>query len=176
MAKIFTFSFFTLITLLPNFMFGNNVTVNEDSNSKLTWFNPEINKDLGLRILGAIELDINPYGRGILPENTFFFGTIYGVFNGETTRYVSSQEIQLSNFSIGLMQSLVSFNQNSSLDFGVLSTLSFENFLLNLSYSFQPESDTTNSPSIFEIGLRFNFDRFLSNRRGYYKRLNTDNL
>ena len=136
----------------------------------------EINKDIAITFLGAIELDINPYGRGILPENTYFFGSIYGTFEGDTTRYVTSQEIQLSNFSIGLMQSLVSFNQNSSLDFGVLSTLSFENFLFNLNYSFQPDSDTTNSPSIFEIGLRFNFDRFLSNRRGYYKRLNTDNL
>ena len=136
----------------------------------------EINKDIGLRILGAIELDINPYGRGILPENTFLFGTIYGAFNGETTRYVTSQEIQLSNISFGLMQSLVNFNQNSSLDFGVLSTLSLDKFLLNLSYSFQPDSEVTNSSSIFEIGLRFNFDRFSSNKRGYYKRLNTYNF
>lgn len=147
-------------------------------NSPNISFNKEtiIKKDIAITFLGAIEFDINPYGRGIIPENSYFFGSIYGTFEGDTTRFVTSQEVQLSNFSIGLMQSLVSFNQNSSLDFGVLSSLSFENFLLNLSYSFQPESDTTNSPSIFEIGLRFNFDRFLSNRRGYYKRLNTDNL
>ena len=42
MLKILTFSFFTFISLVPNFMFGNDVTINEYSNSKVTNFNPEI--------------------------------------------------------------------------------------------------------------------------------------
>ncbi|MDG1823266.1 MAG: DUF5011 domain-containing protein, partial [Flavobacteriaceae bacterium] len=40
--KILIFSFFTFISLLPNFVFGNDVAINEYSNSKVTNFNPEI--------------------------------------------------------------------------------------------------------------------------------------
>lgn len=144
-----------------------NISFNKETQTK---------KEIAITLISALELDINPYGRGILPENTFFFGSLYGQLQGGTTRFVSSQELQLSNFSIGFFESLVRYKENSAMDLGLVSTIAFENFLFNLSYTFQSDSKTSNTPSIFEIGLRFSFDRFLSNRRGYYKRLNTDNL
>lgn len=141
-------------------------------------FNKEtlIEKEMAISVIGAFEIDVNPYGRGILPENSFFFGSIYGVLQGETTRVVSNQELQLSNFSFGLIESFVSYNQKSATELGILSSISFDSFLFNLTYTFQTKTETFFVPSIFELGLRFDFDRFTRNRRGYYKKLNTDNL
>lgn len=144
-----------------------NVSFNKES---------EFKKDMSFSALGAFEFEVNPYGRGILPENTCFFGTVYGISQGESLRVVSTQELQLSNFSVGLMQSLIRFNESSSTELGLLTSLSFDKFLFNLSYSFNSDTTSYNTPSIFEIGLRFSFDRFSQNRRGVYKRLNIYNL
>ena len=141
-------------------------------------FNKEstIEKEISYTLNGAVEFDVNPYGRGILPENTFFYGSIYGVLHANTMRIVASQELQMNTFSIGVLQSLVSYGEKSAFEKGIITTIAFNNFLLNVNYTLPSASNEINVPAIFELGLRFNFDKFLNNRRGYFKRLNTDNL
>ncbi len=136
----------------------------------------EVKKEVGIILNGAVELDVNPYGRGILPQNSYFFGSIYGILHGETTRIMASQELQMNNLSLGIMQSMISFGENSAMEMGLLTTISFDSFLFKFNYTFASKSDEFNAPSIVELGLRFNFDRFSRNTRGYYKRLSTNNL
>ncbi len=136
----------------------------------------EVKKEMAIILNGAVELDVNPYGRGILPQNSYFFGNVYGVLHGETTRFFASQELQMNNLSLGFMQSMINFGENSAMEMGILSTISFESFLFKFNYTFASKSNEFNVPSIVELGLRFNFDRFTRNTRGYYKRLSTNNL
>jgi len=136
----------------------------------------EVKKEVGIILNGAVELDVNPYGRGILPQNSYFFGSIYGILHGQTTRIMASQELQMNNLSLGIMQSMISFGENSAMEMGLLTTISFDSFLFKFNYTFASKSDEFNAPSIVELGLRFNFDRFSRNTRGYYKRLSTNNL
>ncbi|CAI8166117.1 MAG: Uncharacterised protein [Bacteroidota bacterium] len=147
-------------------------------NSPNISFNKEtvVEKEMAVILNGAVELDVNPYGRGILPQNSYFFGSFYGILHGETTRILASQELQMNNLSLGIMQSMISFGENSAMEMGLLTTISFDNFLFKFNYTFASKSDEFNAPSIVELGLRFNFDRFSRNSRGYYKRLSTNNL
>lgn len=144
-----------------------NISFNKES---------EVKKEMALILNGAVEFDVNRFGRGILPQNSYFFGTIYGILNGDTTRIFASQELQMNNFSIGFMQSSIRFGENSALEMGLLSTVSFDSFSLMFNYTFASKSYDINVPSIVELGLRFNFDRFTRNTRGYYKRISTNNL
>jgi hypothetical protein len=136
----------------------------------------EVKKEMAFILNGAVELDVNPYGRGILPQNSYFYGNVYGILHGETTRFFASQELQMNNLSLGFMQSMISYGENSALGMGLVSTISFESFLFKFNYSFASKSNDFNTPTIVELGLRFNFDRFTRNTRGYYKRLITNNL
>ena len=136
----------------------------------------EVKKEMAFILNGAVELDVNPYGRGILPQNSYFYGSVYGILSGETTRIFASQELLMNNFSLGLMQSLISFGEESAMEMGFLSTISFDSFLLKFNYTFASKSYDINVPAIIELGLRFNFDRFTRNTRGYHKRLSTNNL
>ena len=147
-------------------------------NSPNISFNKEakVKKEMAFILNGAVELDVNPYGRGILPQNSYFYGNVYGILHGETTRFFASQELQMNNLSLGFMQSMISYGENSALGMGLVSTISFESFLFKFNYSFASKSNDFNIPTIVELGLRFNFDRFTRNTRGYYKRLSTNNL
>jgi len=158
-----------------NYMLGVSIA---HLNTPNISFNKEssIEKEIAYAINGAIEFDVNPYGRGIFPENTFFYGSVYGVLHADTMRIVATQELQMNTFSFGFLQSLVNYGENTAFEKGVITTIAFNNFLLNASYTLPSASNKINVPSIFELGLRFNFDRFLNNRRGYFKRLHTDNL
>ena len=131
---------------------------------------------ISLAIQGGVELDINPFQRGFLPENSFLF--LYNSIRliEESTLMTFSQEVQLSNFSIGSSQkaSLVNkFNLNS---IGLSLGLAIENFDFGFQYNFPlRQLNRVYSPSVFELHLTFDFSPFRRNNRGLFKRLQTDN-
>ena len=59
---------------------------------------------IALAVQGGVELDINPYQYGFLPENSFLFLYNSVRFIQKSTLINLSQDLQLSNFSMGLNQ------------------------------------------------------------------------
>ena len=101
---------------------------------------------------------------------------LYTQFAGETLRIYSSQELQMDAFSLGLLQSLAKFKENNSLEFGLITGFSSDNYRVDLTYTFASSQNTYNPPSILQIGVTMDFNQFSRNRRGNYKRLSTDNM
>ena len=94
----------------------------------------------------------------------------------EILRIYSSQELQMDGFSLGILQSLANYGENNSIEFGLISGFSSENYRVDITYTFPSSQNTFNPPSIVQIGVTMDFDRFSRNRRGNYKRLSTDNM
>ena len=87
-----------------------------------------------------------------------------------------SQELQLSNFSIGLNQKASLVEQFNLNNIGLSLGLAIENFDFGFQYNFPLRKlNQVYSPSIFELHLTFDFSPFRRNNRGLYKRLQTDN-
>jgi len=131
---------------------------------------------ISIAVHGGVELDINPYQRNFLPYNSFLFLYHNLRFVQEATLLTFSQELQLSNFSIGLNQKASLVEQFNINNIGLSLGLAIENFDFGFQYNFPLQQlSKVYSPSIFELHLTFDFSPFRRNNRGLYKRLQTDN-
>ena len=136
----------------------------------------ELKKDIAYSLQAALEFNVNQYGRNILPDYSYMMMYLYTQFAGETLRIYSSQELQMDAFSLGLLQSLAKFKENNSLEFGLITGFSSDNYRVDLTYTFASSQNTYNPPSILQVGVTMDFNQFSRNRRGNYKRLSTDNM
>ena len=144
-----------------------NVSFNNESN---------IEKEIAFSLQAALEFNVNQYGRSFLPDYSYMMMYLYAQQAGETLRIYSSQELQMDGFTLGILQSLAKYKKNNSLEFGLISGFSSENYRVDLTYTFPSSQITYNPPSIVQIGVTMDFDRFSRNRRGNYKRLSTNNM
>ncbi|MDG1684438.1 MAG: type IX secretion system membrane protein PorP/SprF [Flavobacteriaceae bacterium] len=144
-----------------------NVSFNNESN---------IEKEIAFSLQAALEFNVNQYGRSFLPDYSYMMMYLYAQQAGETLRVYSSQELQMDGFTLGILQSLAKFRDNNALEFGLTSGFSSENYRVDLTYTFPSSQTTYNPPSIVQIGVTMDFDRFSRNRRGNYKRLSTNNM
>ena len=144
-----------------------NVSFNNES---------ELEKEISFSLQAALELNVNQYGRSFLPDYSYMLMYLYAQQAGETLRIYSSQELQMDGFTLGLLQSLAKYKENNSLEFGLISGFSSENYRVDLTYTFSGSKTNYNPPSIFQIGVTMDFNQFSRNRRGNYKRLSTDNM
>lgn len=144
-----------------------NVSFNNESN---------LEKEIAFSLQTALEFNVNQYGRSFLPNYSYMMMYLYAQTYGETLRIYSSQELQMDGFSLGILQSLAKYRENNSLEFGLISGFSSENYRVDLTYTFPSSQTNFNPPSILQIGVTMDFNRFSRNRRGNYKRLSTDNM
>jgi type IX secretion system PorP/SprF family membrane protein len=144
-----------------------NVSFNNESN---------IEKEIAFSLQAALEFNVNQYGRSFLPDYSYMMMYLYAQQTGETLRIYSSQELQMDGFNLGILQSLAKYKENNSLEFGLISGFSSDNYRVDLTYTFPSSQTTYNPPSIVQIGVTMDFDRFSRNRRGNYKRLSTNNM
>ncbi|NCF42960.1 MAG: type IX secretion system membrane protein PorP/SprF [Bacteroidetes bacterium] len=144
-----------------------NVSFNSESNFE---------RKVAFSLQAALEFNVNQYGRSFLPDYSYMMLYLYAQQVGETLRIYSSQELQMDGFTLGILQSLSNFRDNNSLEFGLISGFSSENYRVDLTYTFPSSLTTYNPPSIVQIGVTMDFDRFSRNRRGNYKRLSTNNM
>lgn len=136
----------------------------------------EIEKVISFSLQAALEFNVNRYGRSFLPDYSYMLMYLYTQQAGETLRIYSSQELQMDGFSLGILQSLAKYKENNSLEFGLISGFSSDNYRVDLTYTFPSSQTTYNPPSIIQIGVTMDFNRFSRNRRGNYKRLTTENM
>jgi len=136
----------------------------------------DIEKEISLSLQAALEMNVNKYGRSFLPDYSYLMMFLYAQQAGETLRMYSSQELQMDGFSLGILQSLVKYGDNNALEFGLVSGFSSENYRVDFVYTFSSSNTNFNPPSIVQIGVSMDFNRFSRNRRGNYKRLSTDNM
>ena len=110
------------------------------------------------------------------PENSFLFLYNSVRFIQKITLINLSQDLHLTNFSIGLNQraSIVDrFNLNS---IGLSIGVAIENFDFGIQHNFPLRRlNQVYSLSVFELYLTFAFSTFRRNNRGLFKRLQTDN-
>ena len=144
-----------------------NVSFNNES---------ELEKEIAFSLQAALEFNVNQYGRSFLTDYSYMLMYLYAQQAGETLRICSSQELQMDGFTLGILQSLAKYKENNSLEFGLISGFSSENYRVDLTYTFPSSQTTYNPPSIVQIGVTMDFDRFSRNRRGNYKRLSTNNM
>jgi type IX secretion system PorP/SprF family membrane protein len=145
----------------PNVSFNNESTVE---------------KEIAFSLQAGLEFNVNQYGRSFLPDYSYMMMYLYAQQAGETLRIYSSQELQMDGFTLGILQSLAKYKENNSLEFGLISGFSSDNYRVDLTYTFPSSQTTYNPPSIVQIGVTMDFDRFSRNRRGNYKRLSTNNM
>ena len=144
-----------------------NVSFNNES---------ELEKEISFSLQAALEFNVNQYGRSFLPDNSYMLTYLYAQQAGENLRIYSSQELQMDGFTLGILQSLAKYKENNSLEFGFIIGFSSDNYRVDLTYTFPSSQTTYNPPSIVQIGVTMDFDRFSQNRRGNYKRLSTNNM
>tara|TARA_A100001015_G_scaffold320742_1_gene448287 strand:+ start:3550 stop:4554 length:1005 start_codon:yes stop_codon:yes gene_type:complete len=133
-------------------------------------------KPIRYTLNGAYEFNLNPYERSFLPKFSYLLAYSSITQINTSTYLYFSEEAQFGEFSIGISQQISnvrSFNLNN---IGLLVGLSLENFDFGVLYNF-PVRDLAKvfSPSTFELYLTFDFSKFRRNRRGLFKRLQTDN-
>ena len=143
----------------------------------VSYNNGEVSKkDISITLNGGYEFDINPYNRGILPDFSYLlaYGSITKLGSSFYTYF--SQELQLGSLSIGLNElasSVDSFNLNNV---GASFGLSVENFDFGIVYNLPFRNiSKVYSPRTLEFYVTFDFSQFRRNRRGLFKRLQTDN-
>lgn len=144
-----------------------NVSFNSESNFE---------KEISFSVQSALEFNVNQYGRSFLPDYSYMMMYLYVQKAGETLRVYSSQELQMDGFTLGILQSFANYGENNSMEFGLISGFSSENYRVDLTYTFPSSQNSFSPPSIVQIGVTMDFDRFSRNKRGNYKRLNTDNM
>lgn len=130
-------------------------------------------------IQAAYEFNLNPYDRRFLPRYSYLYAYSSVRRDAESMNIFSSQEFQLAEFSVGVNQQFGLFDSFSFLNLGLSFGLTYENFDLGVSYAFSIQDlagpNYRYPPRIFDLYLSFDFSPFLRNRRGQYKRLQTDN-
>lgn len=142
-------------------------------------FNQELKlkKPLSFSFQAAYERDLNYYGRGFLPENTYLY--LYASYTtiGDLSKIYASQEIMLGGFSIGFQELFTTTPLSNALMAGLNLAINLEQFEFNFSYN-MPLSDSTNvfPPNVFELSMILKFDRFLRNNKGFFKHLKVDGI
>lgn len=158
-----------------DFMFGLSLS---NLNKPDTSFNKESDYEspILISIQGAYEININPYERGFLPKYSYLFLYLNTLKNKNVYNIYLSQELQLGEFSVGLMQQAGYISGINLSSVGVNIGLTFENFDFGVAYNFPFQSiGQYYTPSIFELSVTFDFSIFRRNFRGQYKRIHTDN-
>jgi type IX secretion system PorP/SprF family membrane protein len=142
-------------------------------------FNQEfkLKKPLFFSAQAAYERDLNYYGRGFLPENTYLYLYASYATIGDLSKIYASQEIMLGGFSFGFQELYTTNPLSSALLTGINIAINVEQFEFNFSYNI-PLSDEINvlPPSVFELSMILKFDRFLRNNKGFFKHLKVDGL
>jgi len=142
----------------------------------ISYNNESVQKSLMISVQGAYEFNINYYERSFLPRYSYLMLYLSASSAGSLLKAYASQELQLSNFSFGFHQQLSSLEEFSFLNAGVNAGVSAGNINFNVSYSFPMKQDQTIlPPSMLELSLTFDFNPFIRNNRGDFKRLKTDN-
>lgn len=138
----------------------------------------KIKEKIKYTLISMVELDLNPRKMmyKLLPEDSYFLGGVNVISHGEFNRITVSEELILSNISLGTYQSLLKNESFSATELGVFSSISLNNISINFNYSFQLANSDYNIPGTFKIGLEYNFYKFFNTRRGNFKFLSTDNL
>ena len=125
---------------------------------------------------GGIEIDLNPYQRGLLPDNSFLF-----LYNSvrlleQNTLFNLTQEVLFSSLALSLNQrfSFANALNFNSIGFGM--GIAVENFDFGIQFNAPIRKiNQVYAPSVFELYFAFDFSPFRRNNRGVYKRLQIDN-
>lgn len=137
----------------------------------------ELKRPISFSGLVGYERDLNYYGRGFLPENSYLFLITSVYSDDELMKVYAGQELILGGFSIGLQQLYTKNKLSSALLAGLNTSISIEQFEFSFGYNFPvTQAVTVFPPNVFEISMIVKFDRFLRNNKGFFKHLKTDNL
>lgn len=125
-------------------------------------------KDLFVSVQSGYELDLNPYRRGSLPDNSYLF--LYGSLSkqGSKSRIDFYQETIFNNFSLGINQHINNYENASLTTFGASASVFLEQMEIGGNYSFELGSKqlTGISYNYFEIFILFDFNKSRQFRRG----------
>lgn len=137
----------------------------------------ELKRPISFSGVIAYERDLNYFGRGFLPENSYLY-LITSIYSADDFMKVyAGQELLLGGFSIGLHQLFTKNKLSNAMLAGLNTSISVEQFEFSLGYNFPISQDlTVFPPNVFEISMIVKFDRFLRNNNGFFKHLKTDNL
>ena len=131
---------------------------------------------LELSIQGGVELNLNPYKNGLLPDSSYLFLYNSGRYSKNNTFIHMTQEVLLSSLSLSLNQRFSfanTFNFNS-LGFGI--GIAVENFDFGVQFNAPVRKiNRVYSSNVFELYFSFDFSPFRRNNRGVFKRLQIDN-
>lgn len=137
----------------------------------------ELKRPISFSGVIAYERDLNYFGRGFLPENSYLY-IITSVYSAdEFMKVYAGQELLLGGFSIGLNQLYTKNKLSNAMLVGLNTSISVEQFEFSFGYNFPiSQNVTVFPPNVFEISMIVKFDRFLRNNKGFFKHLKTDNL
>ena len=110
------------------------------------------------------EFDLNPYQQGVLPNYSYLFFYNSYIKQGSKSRFCTSQEFILGNFSVGINENLNLNNGLSFSHFGVASSVAIEAIEIGVNYTFSLNPNL--SQNAFEIYISFDLNPFKKNRRG----------
>lgn len=129
-----------------------------------------------LSFQGGTEIDLNPYQRGFLPDNSFLFLYNSVRFLEQNALFNFTQEVLFSSFFLSLNQRLSFSNATNinSIGFGMGIALEYFDFGIQFNAPLRKINQVF-APSVFELYFSFDFSPFRRNNRGVYKRLQIDN-
>lgn len=129
-----------------------------------------------LSFQGGTEIDLNPYQRGFLPDNSFLFLYNSVRFLEQNTLFNFTQEVLFSSFFLSLNQRLSFSNATNINSIGFGMGIALENFDFGIQFNAPLRKiNQVFAPSVFELYFSFDFSPFRRNNRGVYKRLQIDN-
>ena len=150
-----------------NIFFGLNV---KHINRPETSFNGNKSniKDMFMSVQVGYEKDLNPYGRGILPENSYLF--LYNTISkqGVKNRFDLYQEAILGNVSFGINEHFNNYEGFSVSQIGTSLGFFVEEIEFGVNYSLEigNKASTGSAYNTFEIYMVFDFNPFKKNKRG----------
>ena len=127
-----------------------NTSLNDDFDSNL---------DISISLQAGYEIDLNPYRRSFMPENSFLF--LYGsaTKQAKKSRLDFYQEAVINKFSIGINQHINNYEEISLTTFGTSASIFFNQLEIGANYSFEVASKqlTGISYNYFEVFILFDF-------------------
>jgi type IX secretion system PorP/SprF family membrane protein len=163
--------------LIYNEKFMAGLSLKHLNQPDISYNNESIKKGMMISVQGAYEFNINYYERNFLPRYSYLLLYFSASSSGKLLKAYASQELQLSNFTIGIHQQLSSLESFSFMNAGINAGVNAGNINFNVSYSFPMSQDQVIlPPSMLELSLTFDFNPFIRNNRGDFKRLRTDNF
>jgi type IX secretion system PorP/SprF family membrane protein len=164
-VSYFDFGFGAHLHNGENMYFGFNV---KHLNQPEVSFNLENDdqKELFFSLQGAYELNINPYEKGFLPDNSFLL--FHNSFSSQAKKMRMDfyQEAILDNFTIGINQHINNYEGVSLTTFGAAASILWEQMEIGANYSFELSSKqlTGVSYNSFEMFIIFDFYRSRNDR------------